>query len=185
MKSTTRGTLAAVMTCVAAATHAAAVGTVPDPVPPGGADEALDVELPQAAGELPVPLPGSPEEPRYVEGRMIPEGAVPQRPVHGGLPGVDERAPLPHPLGSGFDHVGVDAPASGLRTLAPGVSVDAPLTAPDADGFGMPRAKLPQAGVPTPAVRTVPAADLGVGPGLQAAGGHLIVPGVLVWPSWW
>ncbi|MFF7722829.1 hypothetical protein ACFZDB_26180, partial [Streptomyces luteogriseus] len=44
MKSTTRGTLAAVITCVAAAagaaaTPAAAVGTVPVPLPLGGAEK--------------------------------------------------------------------------------------------------------------------------------------------------
>ncbi|MFF6874044.1 MULTISPECIES: hypothetical protein [unclassified Streptomyces] len=172
MKSTTRGTLAAVITCVAAAagaaaaTPAAAVGTVPVPVPLGGAEKALNVELPEATGQLPVPVPGSPEGPRYVEGRLIPERAVPQLPVHGGLPGADLRAPLPHLLGTGFDHVGVDAPASDLRTLAPGVSVDAPLTSPHADGFGLPQAKLPQVGVLAPLVQTVPTADLGIGPGL-------------------
>ncbi|MEU0459020.1 hypothetical protein ABZ322_40065, partial [Streptomyces sp. NPDC006129] len=105
MKSTTRGTLAAVITCVAAAagaaaaTPAAAVGTVPVPVPLGGAEKALNVELPEATGELPVPMPGSPDGPRYVEGRLIPERAIPQLPVHGGLPGADLRAPLPHVLG--------------------------------------------------------------------------------------
>ncbi len=113
-----------------------------------------------------MPLPGAPEGPRYVEGRLLPERAVPQLPVHGGLPGADARAPLPHLLGTGFDHLGVDAPASDLRTLAPGLSVDAPLTSPHAGGFGLPQAKLPQAGVLTPVVQTVPAAALGVGPGL-------------------
>ncbi|MEU6915995.1 hypothetical protein ACFY78_38935 [Streptomyces olindensis] len=172
MKSTTRGTLAAVITCVAAAagaataTPAAAVGTVPVPVPLGGAEKALNVELPEATGELPVPMPGSPDGPRYVEGRLIPERAIPQLPVHGGLPGADLRAPLPHILGAGFDHIGVDAPASDLRTLAPGVSVDAPLSSPNADGFGLPQPQLPQVGVLAPVVQAVPTADLGLGPGL-------------------
>ncbi|MFB8248856.1 hypothetical protein ACFC5X_27915 [Streptomyces sp. NPDC055952] len=172
MKSTTRGTLAAVMTCVAAAagaaaaTPAAAVGTVPVPLPLGGAEKALGMELPEAGGRLPVPVPGSPDGPRYVEGRLLPDRAVPQLPVHSGLPGADVRAPLPHVLGNGFDHLGVDAPASDLHTLAPGLSVDAPLGAPNPAGFGLPQAQLPQVGLLAPLVQTGPAADLGIGPGL-------------------
>ena len=44
--------------------------------------------------------------------------------------------------------------------------VDAPLTAPNPDNFGLPELKLPQAGVLAPVLQTVPAADLGIGPGL-------------------
>ncbi|MEU0458693.1 hypothetical protein ABZ322_38305, partial [Streptomyces sp. NPDC006129] len=80
--------------------------------------------------------------------------------------GARRSAPLPHVLGAGFDHVGVDAPASDLRTLAPGVSVDAPLSSPNADGFGLPQPQLPQVGVLAPVVQAVPTADLGLGPGL-------------------
>ncbi|MFI8187414.1 hypothetical protein ACIF8T_01140 [Streptomyces sp. NPDC085946] len=172
MKSTTRGTLAAAITCAAAAagavaaSPAAAAGTVPVPVPLGGVERSLHMELPQVTGEIPVPLPGGPEGPRYVEGRLLPERAVPQLPVSGGLPGADVRTPLPHVLGDDFDHLAVDAPASDVRTLAPGLSVDAPLTAPNPRAFGLPRAKLPQAGVLAPALQTVPTADLGLGPGL-------------------
>ncbi|MEU3898384.1 hypothetical protein [Streptomyces sp. NPDC045251] len=171
MKSTTRRTLAAVVTGVAAAvgaaaSPAAAAGAVPVPVPLGGAETALGMELPEVAGELPVPTPGAPEGPRYVEGRLLPERTLPQLPVSSGLPGVDLRQPLPQVLGDGFDHAAVDAPAAELRTLAPGLSLDAPLSAPDGGGFGLPTPKLPQVGVLTPVVQTVPTADLGVGPGL-------------------
>ncbi len=86
--------------------------------------------------------------------------------MHGGLPGVDLRQPVPHVLGEDFDHAGLDAPASGLRTLTPGLSLDAPLTAPDPGALGLPSPKLPEAGVLAPALRTAPVADLGVGPGL-------------------
>lgn len=170
MKSTTRGTLAAVLTCVAAAagaaTPAAAVGTVPVPVPLDGVEKSLHVELPRVGGEVPLPLPGAPEGPRYVEGRLVPERVIPQLPVSAGLPGLDTRAPLPEVLGDGFHHVDVDAPASDLRALGPGLALDAPLTAPDPDRFGLPGLQLPQAGVLTPVLQTVPGADLGLGQGL-------------------
>ncbi|POX48008.1 hypothetical protein C3489_28325 [Streptomyces sp. Ru71] len=169
MKSTTRGTLAAVFTCVAAAAGAApaaAVDAVPVPVPLNGVEKSLHMELPEVGGEVPVPKPGSPEGPRYVEGRLIPERVVPQLPVAAGLPGAALRSPLPHVLGDDFDHVGLDAPASDLRTLGPGLNLDAPLTAPRSGGFGLPGTKLPQAGVITPVLQTVPTADLGLGPGL-------------------
>ncbi|NKQ28755.1 hypothetical protein [Streptomyces galbus] len=170
MKSTTRGTVAAALMAAAAgavaATPAAAVGTVPVPLPLGGVEKSLHVELPEVTGQVPVPKPGAPEGPRYVEGRLLPAGVVPRLPVSGGLPGLDMRAPVPHVLGDDFDHVGVDAPASDLRTLGPGLAVDAPLTPPDADAFGLPDLKLPQAGVLTPVLQATPAADLGMSSGL-------------------
>ncbi|MFH9548856.1 hypothetical protein [Streptomyces sp. NPDC017435] len=173
MKSTTRGTLAAVITCVAAAaaaaasaTPAAAIGTVPVPVPLDGVEKSLNVELPTIGGEIPLPTPGAPEGPRFVEGRLLPERAVPQLPVAAGLPGVGLRAPLPEVLGDDFNHLGLDAPASDLRTIGPGLALDAPLTAPNPDRFGMPDLQLPQAGVVTPVLQAVPGADLGLGTGL-------------------
>ncbi|MER5193429.1 hypothetical protein ACWD3J_01745 [Streptomyces sp. NPDC002755] len=168
MKSTTRGTLAAVITCVAAAavTPAAAIGTVPVPVPLDGVEKSLNLELPTIGGEIPLPTPGAPEGPRFVEGRLIPDRVVPQLPVAAGLPGVGLRAPLPEILGNDFNHLGLEAPASDLRTLSPGLSLDAPLTAPNPDRFGLPDLQLPQAGVLTPMLQAVPGADLGVGKGL-------------------
>jgi hypothetical protein len=170
MKSTTRGTLAAVVTglaaAVAGAAPAAAVGTVPVPVPLDGVEKSLNIELPQLGAEIPVPVPGSPDGPRYVEGRLIPERVIPQLPVSGGLPGGDLRAPLPRILGDEFDHVALHAPASDLRALAPGLTLDAPLTPPNPENFGLPEPKLPQAGVLTPVVQTVTAADVVTGPGL-------------------
>ncbi|KUO13807.1 hypothetical protein [Streptomyces sp. DSM 15324] len=172
MKPTTRGTLAAVLTCVAAAagaaaaTPAAAIGTVPVPVPLNGLENSLGMELPEVGGEIPLPTPGSPEGPRYAEGRLIPERAVPQLPVSAGLPGADVRAPLPEIPGNGFQHLGLDAPATDLRTLGPGLALDAPLTPPNPDNFGLPEPKLPQAGVLTPMAQAVPVAHLGLGQGL-------------------
>ncbi|MFG2117772.1 hypothetical protein [Streptomyces sp. NPDC048710] len=170
MKSTTRGTLAAVVTGVAAvvgaAGPAAAVGAVPVPVPLEGVSDSLNMEVPKAGLEVPLLTPGAPDGPRYVTGRLLPERALPQLPVTGALPGADLRTPLPHVLGDGLDRVGVGAPASDLRTLGPGLALDAPLTQPNPDNFGLPDLKLPQAGVIAPALQTVPGADLGTGSGL-------------------
>jgi hypothetical protein len=171
MKPTTRGTLAAVITGVtaavgAAATPAAAIGTVPVPVPLDGVSQSLGMEVPKAGLELPLLMPGAPDGPRYVTGRLLPDRTLPQLPVTGALPGANLRAPLPHLLGDRFDHLGIDAPASDLRTLGPGLNVDAPLTQPNPDNFGLPDLKLPQVGVLAPVLQTVAGADLGTGTGL-------------------
>ncbi|MDQ0961691.1 hypothetical protein QFZ66_005569 [Streptomyces sp. B4I13] len=92
-------------------TPASAIGTVPVPVPPDGVEKSLDVELPTVGGEIPLPTPGAPEGPRFVEGRLIPARVVLRLPVAAGLPGPGPRAPLPEVLGTDFDHVGLDAPA--------------------------------------------------------------------------
>ncbi|MGW0417337.1 hypothetical protein [Streptomyces sp. NPDC003015] len=170
MKSTPR-TLAAVVAGVAAAmgaaaAPAAAVGTVPVPVPLEAAEKNLNMELPSLSGEIPLPRPGKPDGPQFVEGRLLPARTIPQVPLTGGLPGAGLRAPVPHVLGDDFDHVGVGVPAADLRTLAPGLSVDAPLTRPNPDHMGLPDTKLPEAGILAPVLQTVPGADLGMGPGL-------------------
>jgi hypothetical protein len=170
MKSTTRGTLAAVITGIAAAvgaaTPAAAAGTVPAPVPLENAEQSLGTELPEIGADLPLPVAGTPEGPRYVEGSILPDRTVPRVPVGSTLPGLSTRAPLPHLLGDGFDHVGVEVPASDLHALSPGLALDAPLTPPNPDNFGLPGTQPPAAGVPAPAVRAMPGANLGLGPGL-------------------
>ncbi|MFE2301807.1 hypothetical protein ACFXAW_26895 [Streptomyces sp. NPDC059445] len=171
MKPTTRGTLAAVMTGVAAAVGAAsaapavAADTVPIPVPLDGVERSLGLKAPSVSGELPLPLPGRLEGPRYVEGRMIPERAVPQVPLSGGLPGARLRTPLPRVLGHGFDHLGLSAPAAGLEALTPGASLDTPIGAPNPDHLGLPGLKTPQAAVLTPLLKTVPVANLEMGSG--------------------
>ncbi|MFH9083043.1 hypothetical protein [Streptomyces sp. NPDC017673] len=170
MKPTTRGTLAAVITGVAAtvgvAAPAAASGTVPVPVPLGGASRSLGMEVPRAGAELPLLKPGAPDGPRYVSGRLLPDRTLPQLPVSSGLPGLDARAPLPRPLGGGFDHVDVDSPTGDLRALTPGLSLDAPLIAPAGRDSGLPGATIPQVGVLPPVVRTVADGNVGTGPGL-------------------
>ncbi|MEU9476658.1 hypothetical protein [Streptomyces sp. NPDC048191] len=63
---------------------------------------------------------------------------------------------------------GLDAPASGLRTLGPGFNLDAPLTAPHPDNFGLPALEQPEVGVLAPVVQTAANANLGAG-GRQVA----------------
>ncbi|MET8406999.1 hypothetical protein ABZV34_02590 [Streptomyces sp. NPDC005195] len=176
MKPTARGTLAVVVTGVgavigaAAATPVVAARTVPVPAPLDGAERGLNLPAPEIAGQPPVPMPGSPEGPRYVGGRLLPAGAVPQLPVSAGPPGADVRTTLPHVPGKGFGHLGLDASAADLATPPPGLSLDAPLTAPNPEHLGMPDPKLLQDAVLTPppktAPKTAPEAGLGTGMGM-------------------
>ncbi|KAA0913855.1 hypothetical protein [Streptomyces apricus] len=168
MKSTTRGTFAAVITCVAAAvaTPAVAADAVPVVVPLQGAEQALDMEMPKVSGTVPLVKPGSPDGPQYVEGRLLPDRALPQVPVSAGLPELDVRAPLPRVLGDTFDHLSTTTPDSTMRTQTPGASLDAPLTAPRPELLGLPAPKLPEAGLLAPALQGAPGASLDVAPGL-------------------
>jgi len=168
MKSTTRGTLAAVVTCVAAAvaTPAVAAEGIPVAVPLEGAERALNTELPSISGRLPLIRPGRPDGPRYVEGRMVPEGAVPRVPISSNLPSVDLRTPLPLPIGDAVDRLAVSTPTSDLRALTPGASLDAPLTAPRRGHIGLPATKLPEIALLAPVLQTAPGATLGLAPGL-------------------
>ncbi len=155
MKSTTRGTLVAVVTGVAAAvgaaaTPAAAVEEVPVTVPLKVAEKPLNMEMPELGYELAVPTKEATraDSTGYAVGGLVPGRAVPQPPVSYGLPGAWLRTPLPNVLGEGFDHVGVRVPSSDLRTLAPALVVDLPLTAEDQDAaLPQPHTKLPQVGV--------------------------------------
>ncbi|MFM9457365.1 hypothetical protein [Streptomyces europaeiscabiei] len=168
MKPTTRGTLAAVVTGVAAAVGASAApavaaATVPVPLQLEGVEHSLNVKAPKLGGELPVLMPGAPEGgPKYVEGRLLPASALPQMPLGAALPGLKAETPLPRIVGEGFERVGVDAPAADLRTLTPGLNVDTPLTAPDPAGLGLPSLKDPQVAVLPPLLRTEPTANLGL-----------------------
>jgi hypothetical protein len=168
MKSTTRGTFAAVITCVAAAvaTPAGAADGVPVAVPFQGAEHALDMEMPRVSGTVPLLKPGSPDGPRYVEGRLLPDRALPQLPVTAGLPELDLRTPVPRVLGDSFDHLGATTPDSTVRALTPGASLDAPLTAPRPEMLGLPAAKLPEVGVLAPVLQGTPGASLDAAPGL-------------------
>jgi hypothetical protein len=160
MKSTTRGTLAAVLTCLvaaagaASATSAAAIGTVPVSVPLDDAEKHLDMELPEIGGEIPLTTVGTPDGPRHVEGRYLPDRVLPRVPIETGLPGAGLRTPVPAIAGDESQHLGVETPASGLRTASPGVALDSPLIPPSRDNGGLPERTRPQAGVVTPVLET-------------------------------
>jgi hypothetical protein len=168
MKPTTRGTLAAVVTGVAAAMGASAAPavaaeTVPVPLPLEAVEHSLNVKAPRARGELPLLMPGAPQGgPTYVEGRLLPASSLPQVPLGAALPGLKAETPLPRLVGEGFERVGLDAPAADLRTLTPGLNVDTPLTAPDPHALGLPSLKDPQVAVLAPLLRTAPTANLGL-----------------------
>ncbi|OIJ86632.1 hypothetical protein [Streptomyces monashensis] len=173
MKSTTRGTLAAVLTGVAAAvggaaTSAAAVGQVPVPVsvPLDAVSRVVGTEAPQAGLEVPAPLlmPTPPEGPRFVPGHLMPERTLPEVPFTGALPGAHLSTPVPGALGD--DHVGMALPANPLRTVTPGVALDAPLTRPSVANHGLPSLQEPALGVIAPVLQTVADGDLSTGPGL-------------------
>ncbi|MER6997015.1 hypothetical protein [Streptomyces sp. NPDC000410] len=167
MKLIVRGSLGVFMTCVAAAVAApsAAAGThVPVAVPLGGLEHALPLDAPTLRTGVPVPLPGVPEGPRYVKGRMLPAGLLPQVPVTTELPPTRVGLPLPHPLSereSGTAQLVV--PVSDLTTVTPGAEAQPPLTAPGGADFGLPGTALPQAGIVAPVLRGEPGAVLGLG----------------------
>lgn len=167
MKSTTRGIFAAVVTCVAAAvaTPAFAADGIPVAVPLEGAESALNMEMPRISGTVPLLTPGSPDGPRYVEGRLLPDRTLPQLPVTSDLPSVDLRMPLPRVLGDTFGHLTVGTPTSGLRARTPGALLDGPLTAPRPERLGLPAPKLPEVGLLAPVLRAAPGATLGLAPG--------------------
>ncbi|UUU33863.1 hypothetical protein JIX56_30695 [Streptomyces sp. CA-210063] len=169
MKSSPRGTLAAVVTGVVAALGAGAAApavaaeSVPVLVPLEGVEKSHNMKLPKIGGEVPLPTQGRPEGPHYVEGRLIPENTLPQVPLEAPLPGLSAESPLPRVVGKGFERATLSAPAADLKTLTPGLSLDAPLTAPDPEASSLPTLQKPQAAVRTPLLRTAPTVDMGLG----------------------
>ncbi|MFJ6568858.1 hypothetical protein ACIQNU_15670 [Streptomyces sp. NPDC091292] len=163
MKSTARGSLAALLSCVAAATAAgpAVAGEqVPVSVPMEGVENVLGIRAPQISGGIPVPVPGVMDRPRYVQGRMLPANALPKVPLSSPLPEANLTAPLPRLLGGVSDQLGLSTGGGELKTETPGASLDAPLSAPQADQFGLPRLTLPVAALSAPLVQAAPGAEL-------------------------
>ncbi|MFD7442826.1 hypothetical protein [Streptomyces sp. NPDC059909] len=165
MKMIARGSLGALMTCVAAAVaapSAAAGPQVPVAVPLDPLERAVPLEAPTLRTGLPVPVPGAPEGPRYVEGKMLPSGILPQVPLTSDLPRTHVGVPLPHPLNDeGVGTVHASAPEADLVTATPGADVAAPLTTPRPGTFGLPGLALPEAGVLVPELRATPRTVLG------------------------
>ncbi|MGW6458397.1 hypothetical protein ACWF94_21200 [Streptomyces sp. NPDC055078] len=164
MKSTTRGSLAAVIACMASAVGAApaAAGTsVPVTLPLESLETVVPVPAPELSTGVPVPVPGAFEAPRHVTGRMLPHGLLPQVPFTSELPATVAELPVEDPLGGG--ELGVAkavAPASDLKLTAPGASLGAPLSAPRPELFGQPEPVLPELAVLTPSLRGEPTAGL-------------------------
>ncbi|WP_221352839.1 hypothetical protein [Streptomyces beigongshangae] len=167
MKPTSRGTFAAAVACVAAAvaTPAVAADAVPVAVPLGGVEHSLGVETPEIGGTVPLLKPGTPDGPRYTEGRLMPDRTLPQLPVNSEMPSLDLSTPLPRVPGESFDHLSATTAASDLRAVTPGAALDAPLSAPRADALGLPAPKLPQAALLAPALQAAPEAGLDLASG--------------------
>ncbi|MFP3989190.1 hypothetical protein U9R90_17140 [Streptomyces sp. E11-3] len=166
MKMTAKGTIAALVGSVAAATGAAtavAAEQVPVSVPLSGVENALHMEAPRLSTGVPIPLPGEPEGPRYVEGQLLPDQILPQLPISSELPATQVVTPLPQLVPTEtVDHLGVATDGSDVATRTPGASVNPPLTGPLANRFGLPDVTLPQASLETPAVQSEPGAELGL-----------------------
>ncbi|WP_455351979.1 hypothetical protein [Streptomyces sp. SYSU K217416] len=157
MKMTARGSLTALMTCMAAAV-AASPATAGEHVPITVPLQALETPLGMAAPELstgvPVPVAGAPAAPRHRPGRLLPEGALPRLPVSTELAPTLVEAPVPSLLGPAEAATArLATPPSELRAQGPGASLDAPLSAPRAENFGLPDLVGPQAALLTPALR--------------------------------
>ncbi|WP_326774791.1 hypothetical protein [Streptomyces sp. NBC_01445] len=167
MKPTARGTLAVLAGCLAAAGAGAAPAVageqVPVAVPLTGVENALHVKAPELSTGVPIPLPGGPDAPRFVAGRMLPEPLLPAVPLSSELPETRLEAPLSQVTGDHkVDHLGLTTAGSDVRTATPGASVNPPLTGPPADRFGLPDVALPEAAVVTPLLTTAPGAALDI-----------------------
>ncbi|WP_372344235.1 hypothetical protein [Streptomyces sp. KL116D] len=162
-----RGTIAVLAGCLAAAagsTPAVASANVPVEVPLGGVESALHTDLPRLSTEAPVPIPGTPEGPRYATDHVLPQQPLPRLPLSSELPATEADLPLPQLLPSDdVDHLGLRTESSGVQALTPGASVNPPLTGPRPHAFGLPQVTAPQAALGTPDVQAQPGADLGLG----------------------
>ncbi|WP_338698127.1 hypothetical protein V2W30_19050 [Streptomyces sp. Q6] len=168
MSITLRGTIAVLAGCIAAAAGssapAVASGNVPIEVPLGGVENALHIDAPRLSTEAPIPIPGTPEGPRYAKDHVLPEHAVPRLPLSSELPATDAEVPLPQLLATDdVDRLGLTTEESAVRTLTPGASVNPPLSGPRPHLFGLPDVSAPQAAVGTPDVQAQPGADLALG----------------------
>lgn len=167
MKLTTRGSVAAALACVAAAVGAApaVAGTsVPVTLPLESLETVVPIEAPEASTGVPVPVPGAPAAPAHVDGRLLPQGALPQVPFTGELPHTAVEVPLERPLGDGtLGTAGVTSDATDLVFATPGASLGAPLSAPRPELFGQPEPVLPEVALLTPTLRGAPTADVLLG----------------------
>ena len=163
MSITVKGTIVALAGCLAAAGAAPAVAAeqVPVSVPLGGLESALHMDVPELSTTAPIPIPGTPEGPQYVQDHVLPQRAVPRLPLSGGLPATEAEVPLPQLLATEHvDRLGVSTEGSDVRTLTPGASVNPPLSGPRPDRLGLPEVSAPQLALGAPDVQAQPGADL-------------------------
>ncbi|MER5731966.1 hypothetical protein ABT084_27160 [Streptomyces sp. NPDC002138] len=164
---TARGSLAALMTCMAAAGAAspALADSVPVGVPLGAAlKPSLGLDAPRVATGVPVPVVGAPEAPRQHTGDLLPTPLVPIVPIGTELGHTGITSPVPNLLGRPeTDGEGsLDSPATTLLARTAGVVVGAPISMPDGSNFGLPNVVAPKLGVITPELTGAPSALLGL-----------------------
>ncbi|MCF3181541.1 hypothetical protein IPZ70_16555 [Streptomyces polychromogenes] len=166
MKMTARGSIAALMTCMAAAAAAspATAATVPVGVPLDAVETTLGVPTPQVGTAVPMPVVGAPEAPVLHKGDLLPSPLLPAVPVATDLGLTKVVSPVPNLLGSKeTDGEGsLESPATTLLTRTPGAVVGAPLTMPDAGNRGIPNLTAPKLGVVAPEIIGAPSALLGM-----------------------
>ncbi|MFD9408766.1 hypothetical protein ACFWBN_17350 [Streptomyces sp. NPDC059989] len=166
MKMTARGSIAALMTCMAAAGAAtpAVANSVPVGVPLDAVETTLGVDTPRLATGVPVPVVGAPEAPRFHKGEMLPTPLLPVIPIGTELGRTLVTSPVPNLLGTPeTDGEGsLEAPATDLLTRTPGLVAGGLLTMPDASNSGVPNVKAPELGLITPEVTGAPTALLGL-----------------------
>lgn len=165
MKMTARGSLAALMTCMAAAGAAtpAAADAVPVSVPLDAVKTTLGVDTPRVGTGVPVPVVGAPEV-RHHSGDLLPTSLVPVVPIGTDLGSTLVSTPVPNLLGDPAtdQEGGLEAPATPLRAKTPGVVLGGLLTAPDAGNSGVPNLAKPELGVIAPELIGTPSALLGL-----------------------
>lgn len=166
MKMTARGSIAALMTCMAAAGAAtpAVADAVPVGVPLDAVETVLGVATPRVATAVPLPVVGAPEAPRFQTGDMLPTPLLPVIPVKTELGNTLLTSPVPNLAGKPeSDGEGsVESPATTLLTEGPGAVVGSPLTMPNAANYGLPDLITPKLGVISPSIIGAPTALLGL-----------------------
>ncbi|MCX4806344.1 hypothetical protein OG594_32790 [Streptomyces sp. NBC_01214] len=167
MKMTARGSIAALMTCMAAAGAAtpAVAQSVPVGVPLDAVKTTLGVDTPRVGTGVPVPVVGAPESPRFHKGNMLPTPLLPSVPVGTELGKTLVTSPVPNLLGKPeTDGEGsLEAPATDLLARTPGLVAGGLLTMPDASNSGVPNLIAPELGLTTPELTGAPSALLGLG----------------------
>ncbi|MEU7552215.1 hypothetical protein AB0B01_07620 [Streptomyces sp. NPDC044571] len=163
---TARGSIAALMTCMAAAGAAtpAVADSVPVGVPLDAVKTTLGVDTPRVATAVPVPVVGAPEAPRLHTGDLLPSPLLPVVPIDTELGRTLVTSPVPNLLGEpSTDGEGsLEAPATHLVTRTPGAVLGAPLTMPNGSNFGIPDLTAPKLGLTVPELIGTPAALLGL-----------------------